>query len=96
MQPNPKVSVYQNASPSSFIGNKTVAAVIATVRTAKFKPQTDHLRSGLNADEARIYKAGTKKNEQFIPGHFWAVSWSGELGLQVAHNKGLQVHSGLI
>lgn len=96
MLPNPKISVYGNASPKSFIGDKTVASVVATMRTERFKPPTDTLRCITDVNEARVYKAGEKRGDDYTPGHFLAALWAGAAGKEIANNQGLQVHSGLI
>ena len=92
---SPKVSVFANVSPASFIGHFTNEDVLKTIRSTKFKPSTYHLRTLSDPEEARIYKAGKQDEKGHLtePGHFVGAAFSGrfEGGKKAQH---LVQHSG--
>ncbi|GAB3539392.1 DUF3987 domain-containing protein [Spirosoma fluminis] len=86
-----KVSVYATVSPSSYKDDYTVEEVLKVVRSPKFKTPTEHLRSLVDPEEARIFKAGQQDEQGRLikAGHFYGVTWTGrfEGGKTAAHLK---------
>ncbi len=81
----PELSIFKNAvSNTPFDVRADVAPLVGRIRSGKYRPQTDYLRS-LAPDAAKEYKKTA----------FIAVTWSGIFSPTCA-KANLQTHSGLI